>query len=148
MKIDINILIVRLMTIDDYDDVYRLWTITEGMALRSYDDSREGIEKFLKKNPTSNFVAVYDGRIVGVILCGIDGRRAYIYHTVVDKDFRCQGIGKKLLDEVIKVSEIEGIKKNGLLVKGDNELGRHFWKSQGWDERNDVIYYSKNNVEQ
>ena len=64
---------IRLMTIEDYEQVYALWSITEGMALRGYDDSAEGIAKFLKKNPTSNFVAVMDGEIVGVIMCGMDG---------------------------------------------------------------------------
>ena len=42
---------IRLMTMDDYDQVYALWSITEGMALRGYDDSAEGIAKFLKRTP-------------------------------------------------------------------------------------------------
>ena len=139
---------IRLMTAEDYQPVYHLWTITEGMALRSYDDSEEGITKFLRKNPTSNFVAVLDGEIVGVLLCGIDGRRAYIYHTVVRKDLRQRGIGKALLGMVYHAVEAEGIKKNGLLVMRDNEIGNTFWRMQGWTERTDLNYYSKNNVEQ
>ena len=130
------------MTIDDYDQVYALWSITEGMALRGYDDSAEGIAKFLKKNPNSNFVAVMD------IMCGMDGRRAYIYHTVVRKDLRQRGIGKALLGMVYHAIEAEGIKKNGLLVMRDNEIGNTFWRMQGWTERTDLNYYSKNNVEQ
>ncbi len=136
---------IRLMKAEDYQQVYHLWTVTEGMALRSYDDSEEGITKFLRRNPTSNFVAVLEGEIVGVLLCGIDGRRAYIYHTVVRADLRNQGIGKKLLAEAYKAIEAEGIKKNGLLVMNTNELGQAFWASQGWDKRTDVTYYSKNN---
>jgi len=139
---------IRLMTIDDYDQVYALWSITEGMALRGNDDSEEGIAKFLKKNPHSNFVAVMDGEIVGVIMCGMDGRRAYIYHTVVRKDLRQRGIGKALLGMVYHAIEAEGIKKNGLLVMRDNEIGNTFWRMQGWTERTDLNYYSKNNVEQ
>ena len=148
MGIDVDRLAVRLMDIKDYEDVYQLWSVTEGMALRSYDDSKEGIGKFLQKNPTSNFVAVLNNEIVGALLCGIDGRRAYIYHTVVRKDLRCQGIGKKLLDAVYKAIEEEGIKKSGLLVMKSNDIGQQFWKSQRWDERNDVTYFSKNNVSQ
>ena len=139
---------IRPMTIDDYDQVYALWSVTEGMALRGYDDSAEGIAKFLKKNPHSNFVAVMDGEIVGVIMCGMDGRRAYIYHTVVRKDLRQRGIGKALLGMVYHAVEAEGIKKNGLLVMRDNEIGNTFWRMQGWTERTDLNYYSKNNVEQ
>ncbi|MDY6326616.1 MAG: GNAT family N-acetyltransferase [Bacteroidales bacterium] len=136
---------IRLMREDDYDRVYELWSVTEGMALRSYDDSAEGIAKFLKKNPNSNFVAEMGDEIVGVIMCGMDGRRAYIYHTVVRKDLRQQGIGKSLLRAVYHAIEAEGIKKNGLLVLKDNEIGNTFWRMQGWTERVDLNYYSKNN---
>lgn len=136
------------MTIEDYDEVFHLWSITEGMAMRGYDDSREGIAKFLKHNPTSNFVAVVNNSIVGVILCGMDGRRAYIYHTVVEQNLRGQGIGKKLLQAVYQAIEKEGIKKNGLLVMKSNDIGNRFWKSQGWQERTDLNYYSKSNAEQ
>ena len=83
---------IRLMSIEDYAEVYKLWTETAGMAIRSYDDSEEGIAKFIAKNPNSNFVAIRDGEIIGVILCGIDGRRAYIYHTVVNPAYRRQGV--------------------------------------------------------
>lgn len=47
----------RIMTIADYDSVYNLWINTPGMGLNSIDDSREGIEKYLKRNPSSCFVA-------------------------------------------------------------------------------------------
>lgn len=134
---------IRLMTIEDYDAVFALWS-TPGMRLRSGDDSREGIAKFLEKNPTSNFVAVIDGEIVGVILCGMDGRRAYIYHTTVKEPLRGKGIGKALLAEVYKAIRAAGIRKNGLLVIKENEIGNAFWRSQGWEERKDVIYYSIN----
>ncbi len=136
---------IRLMTAEDYPSVFDLWAATEGMALRNYDDSFEGIAKFLRKNPTSNFVAELDGVIIGTLLCGMDGRRAYLYHTVVRADLRNRGVGKRLLAEAYKAIEAEGIRKSGLLVMADNGQGQAFWASQGWDKREDVIYYSKNN---
>ena len=114
------------------------------MRLRGGDDSKEGITKFLEKNPTSNFVAVENGEIVGVIMCGMDGRRAYIYHTTVKKPLRGKGIGKALLNKVYEAIRAAGIRKNGLLVIKDNEIGKGFWRSQGWEERHDVLYYSIN----
>ena len=66
---------IRTMTIEDYDEVYSLWTKIRGFGLRSVDDSREGIARFLKRNPTTSVVAVEDGKVVGSILCGHDGRR-------------------------------------------------------------------------
>ena len=135
---------IRLMTIEGYDAVYDLWCQTAGMRLRSNDDTREGIGKFLDKNPSSNFVAVKEGEIVGVMLCGMDGRRAYIYHATVKEPLRGQGIGKALLNKVYEAIRAAGIHKNGLLVMSDNEIGKAFWRSQGWEERHDVLYYSIN----
>lgn len=83
---------VREMLITDYEDILQLWMATEGMGLRSLDDSKEGISAFLKRNPKTNFVAIDNDRITGAILCGNDGRRGYIYHTVVHADYRNQGI--------------------------------------------------------
>ena len=63
------------MTIEDYDEVKALWMTIHGFGIRSVDDSREGIERFLKRNPTTSVVAIEDGHVVGAILCGHDGRR-------------------------------------------------------------------------
>ena len=78
---------VRAMTMDDYDDVYALWMSIHGFGIRSVDDSREGIERFIKRNPGLSAVDVEDGKIVGAILCGHDGRRACLYHVCVRRWF-------------------------------------------------------------
>ena len=79
---------IRVMTIDDYDEVYSLWKTIHGFGIRSIDDSREGVLRFLKRNPTTSVVAVEDGKIVGAILCGHDGRRGCLYHVCVDEHYR------------------------------------------------------------
>ena len=79
---------IRIMTIDDYDGVRDLWMKIKGFGIRSIDDSREGVEQFLKRNPTTSVVAVEDGKIVGSILCGHDGRRGCFYHVCVDEKYR------------------------------------------------------------
>ena len=133
---------IKVMAIEDYEKVYQLWSNTSGMGIRSLDDSKKGISKFLLRNPTSNFVAMINCEIVGVILCGHDGRRGYIYHTAVKNNYRCQGIGKALLEAVYYALEQEGITKAGLVVFKTNEIGNSFWQSQGWEERIDLNYYS------
>ncbi|MBZ9687381.1 GNAT family N-acetyltransferase [Clostridium estertheticum] len=134
---------IKIMTTNDYEKVYQLWSSTSGMGMRSLDDSKEGISKFLLRNPTSNFVAMINGEVVGIILCGHDGRRGYIYHTAVKSNYRGQGIGKSLLEAVYYALEQEGINKAGLVVFKTNEIGNSFWQSQGWEERTDLNYYSK-----
>ena len=43
---------VRIMTIEDYEGVYALWKKIKGFGIRSIDDSKEGVARFLKRNPT------------------------------------------------------------------------------------------------
>lgn len=91
------VMAVRTMQIEDYDGVYALWMSIQGFAIRSVDDSREGVTRFLKRNPTTSVVAEEDGRIVGAILCGHDGRRGCMYHVCVQKEYRMRGIGRQMV---------------------------------------------------
>lgn len=134
---------IRLMNINDYEDVFDLWTRTAGMGMRSIDDSRPGVEKFLTRNPNTNFVAVDGDKVVGVILSGHDGRRGYIYHAAVDMEYRRHGIGTSLLETVYAALKSEGVNKAALVVFSNNETGNSFWKSRGWEKRTDLNYYNK-----
>ena len=135
---------IRVMTIKDYDGIYDLWINTPGMGLNSTDDSREGIDKYLKRNPTSSFVAEDDGKIIGVIMSGHDGRRGYIHHTAVLPAYRNQGIAKKLVDSAMNALDIEGINKVALVAFERNEIGNGFWENIGFAIRDDLVYRNKN----
>lgn len=137
---------IRLMTIQDYEKVYDLWIHTPGMGLNNLDDSREGIEKYLKRNPDTCFVAEEDDRIAGVILSGHDGRRGYIYHTAVHEGYQKQGIGRQLVDHVMVALEKQGINKVALVAFACNEDGNAFWEKMGFTVREDLVYRNKNIV--
>ena len=62
---------IREMTIDDFPEVHKLWMTIKGFGIRTIDDSKEGVERFIKRNPTTSIVAEADGKIVGSILCEI-----------------------------------------------------------------------------
>lgn len=135
---------IRQMTIEDYDGVYMLWLNTPGMGLNTTDDSRAGIEAYLKRNPSTCFVAEHEGEIVGVILSGHDGRRGFIHHTAVSLSHRKEGIGSALVDRAMHALEQEGIHKVALVVFEKNELGNRFWEKRGFTCRDDLIYRNKN----
>ncbi len=137
----------RLMQISDYDSVYNLWINTPGMGLNSVDDSKDGIEKFLKRNPTTCFIAEEDGKIVGVIMAGNDGRRGYIYHTAVLPEFRGKHVAKTLVENAMAALEKEGITKVALVVFEKNQNGNGFWEKIGFTVRNDLIYRNKTIVQ-
>lgn len=131
---------MRLLKISDYQSIYNLWENTSGMGLRSLDDSEAGIKRFLLRNPKTNFVAVVDEKIVGVIMAGNDGRRGYIYHLAVQNEYRRRGIASALVKECLMALRTEEINKAALVVFSDNKSGNHFWKKLGFIERDDLVY--------
>ena len=133
---------IKVMTINDYEELFELWQNTANMGLRSLDDSKEGISCFLKRNPNTNFVVYEDGQLVGAILCGHDGRRGYIYHTVVLPDYRRRGIASSLVESAIAALQKEGITRVCLNVMETNEQGKKFWISKGWEKKDFLGFYS------
>ena len=132
---------VRAMTLDDYENVHALWMRIKGFSIRSIDDSKEGVERFLKRNPGISVVAEEDGRIVGAILCGHDGRRGCLYHVCVDPDYRLRGIGKSMVVFAMLALRKEKINKVSLIAFTKNDIGNAFWKEIGWTKREDLNYY-------
>lgn len=132
---------IRTMTIEDYDEVYALWMKIKGFGIRSIDDSREGVARFLKRNPTTSVVAEEEGKIVGSILCGHDGRRGCFYHVCVDENYRCRGIGKAMVVRAMEALKKEDINKVSLIAFTQNDIGNAFWNTIGWTKREDLNYY-------
>ena len=132
---------VRSMQIEDYDQVYKLWKKIKGFGIRSIDDSREGVARFLKRNPDSSVVAVEDSRVVGAILCGHDGRRGCMYHVCVDPEYRMRGIGKSMVVFAMNALKKENISKVSLIAFTKNDVGNKFWRCIGWTKREDLNYY-------
>lgn len=129
------------MTIEDYDQVYALWKSIHGFGIRSIDDSRDGVERFLKRNPTTSVVAEADGKIVGCILCGHDGRRGCFYHVCVEEAYRKHSIGKQMVAVSMHALREEGINKVSLIAFTENDIGNAFWNKIGWTKREDLNYY-------
>lgn len=137
------------MTMEHYDAVYQLWRRIDGLGLRSLDDSREGIRRFLARNPGLSVVALSDhGRegdgqsaVIGSILCGEDGRRGCLYHVCVDKSCRRSGVGSAMVERCLRSLRESGVNKVNLIAFADNDLGNSFWRSEKWTRRDDFNYY-------
>lgn len=132
---------IRTMTIEDFDQVHALWMTIKGFGIRSIDDSKEGVERFLKRNPTTSVVAELDNKIVGSILCGHDGRRGCLYHVCVDEKYRRHGIGKAMVVYAMQALKREKINKVSLIAFTVNDIGNAFWNTIEWTERKDLNYY-------
>ena len=134
---------IRVMTVEDYEQVYALWLSTPNMGLNNLDDSKDGIARYLTRNRGTSFVAEKDGSIVGVILSGHDGRRGYIHHAAVAQSRQRQGIGAALVNAAMLALEEAGIHKVALVVFNENEKGSAFWEKMGFTARSDLAYRNK-----
>ncbi|WP_051532823.1 GNAT family N-acetyltransferase [Lachnobacterium bovis] len=135
-------ILIRPMEYADYDNVYQLWSTIHGFRIRSIDDSRDGIYRFLNRNPSTSIVAVNKNKqIVGAILCGHDGRTGCLYHVCVREDYRKKGIGDAMTNSCIEALKREHINKISLIAFKENEVGNKFWKDEKWSKREEINYY-------
>jgi N-acetylglutamate synthase len=128
----------REFSIKDYDAAIGIWRRVEGLEIAEGDD-REGIAQFLTRNPGLSRVAIDGAAVVGVALCGHDGRRGHVYHLAVDPAYQGCGLGKRLLDECLNGLRSAGVKRVIIMVADDNQRGAEFWKRQGWEEISSAI---------
>ena len=135
----------RLVTTEDYDAILALWNGSgqSRRALNPVDDSREGIGRYLKRNPSTCFVAERDGRVIGVVLAGHDGRRGIIHHLCVHPGERRTGIASRLVSLAEEALQREGIQKVFGLVFRDNDGANAFWEKQGYALRTNLNYRNK-----
>lgn len=124
---------IRTMRDSDYDEVHKLWLSISGFGIRSIDDSKDGVLRFISRNPTTSIVAIKDDEIIGSILCGHDGRSACFYHVCVREDMRRKGIGSAMVKEAILALRDEHINKVTLIAFTSNEIGNKFWQNTGWN---------------
>lgn len=130
------------MGLDDYDDMMALWRESEGVGL-SGADSRDGVAAFLAHNPGLSLVARDEGRLVGAVLCGHDGRRGYLHHLAVAPEYRRRGIGRALVDGCLARLAAIGIEKCHIWVYAANGDGAAFWSAIGWGPRDDLRIMSR-----
>jgi N-acetylglutamate synthase len=123
----------REFSISDYDAALELWQRVEGLEIAEGDD-KKSVTQFLARNHGLSRVATDGSTIVGVVLCGHDGRRGYIYHLAVDPIYQGGGLGKRLMDECLGGLRRAGLKRALILVAHDNPRGRKFWCRHGWEE--------------
>ena len=134
---------IEEMKITDYEDVFVLWKSVEGMGLHDDADSQEGIAGYLERNPGLSFVARDNGKLIGAVLCGHDGRRGYLNHLAVAKTHRKKGTGKALVQQVLCGLRSLGITRCHIFIFAENFTGQEFWRRIGWTERADVKIMSK-----
>lgn len=131
------------MTIDDYEDAFLLWSETNGIEL-SESDSKEAIGNYLRLNPGMSMIArSLDGRLLGAVLCGHDGRRGYLYHLAVVRESRRRGIASALVSKCLSCLYKQNLNSCNIFVFDTNKTGIKFWINRGWRPRDGLVIMQK-----
>ena len=129
------------MTIDDFEQVHSLWMEIHGFGIRSIDDSKEGVERFIRRNPTTSMVQCVMEKLSVQSSAGMTEEGQDVIHVCVQENYRKHGIGQKLVERCLEALKAEKISKVNLIAFKQNEIGNRFWQSLGWKYCDNVNYY-------
>jgi ribosomal protein S18 acetylase RimI-like enzyme len=135
-------LCIREMVAEDYEEAAGLWRESDGVRLTEVD-TQEAIARYLRRNPGLSVVAEADGRLVGTVLAGHDGRRGYLHHLAVRSSHRRQGVGRVLVGECMARLQAAGILKAHVFVVRTNRDAQAFYAGLGWEARDDLTLMSR-----
>lgn len=127
----------------DYDSVLKFWSEIESGMNVGRSDSPEEIKKKLQRDPELFLVAEYESQVIGTVMGTFDGRRGFIYHLAVHKNFRRQKIVSQLLSEVERKLQKKGCIKCLLFVFVDNTDAIEFYKNHGWNHQPEDLVFAK-----
>lgn len=138
-------ILIRTANKKDIDSIYNLlkelYETIEDKSGLDIEKAYEKLEFFISNDNNLTFVAECEGNIVGFISVFI---RKTILHTlpsalieelVVDKNYRGKGIGKRLIEAVIKKCEELNIGEIEVSTEITNINAREFYKSMGFKEK-------------
>lgn len=133
---------IRNMDFDDYAGALKLWKSLPGLGLSSADE-QDAFNHFLEKNPNTCFIAKDGSKIIGTVLGGSDGRRGYLYHLAVHRNYQRIGLGRQLSEKCLSALKSQGLQKSHIFVISSNQEGLRFWEKLGWLLRKDIFVMSR-----
>ncbi|MHA1115129.1 MAG: GNAT family N-acetyltransferase [Candidatus Heimdallarchaeaceae archaeon] len=131
---------IKNFSMDYYDEVYELWKKTGLTVTKS--DSREGVKIMLERNPDLFLIGIENDKLVSVVYGGFDGRRGFVHHLAVDPDFQRKGLGKMMMEELVKRFKRMNVEKIHLFIEKRNLGVIEFYKRLGWYLRDDLVMMS------
>jgi ribosomal protein S18 acetylase RimI-like enzyme len=135
--------VIRKMTIVDYDSLIALWKEGNIPCRPQGRDSKKNIRLQLQQPTSFYFVAEDKGKIVGAILGTHDGRKGWINRLIITSSYRQKGIAKRLIEEVELCLETIGINIVACLIEDWNVASMQVFKQFGYTKHTDILYFSK-----
>jgi len=134
---------IRTLTIDNYEEMTKLWSKARLSFRPSGRDSREAVAAEMKANPDFFLGAFGDDQLIGLVVVSCDFRKGWLNRLAVDPDYQHHGIAKSLIVEAEKTLRKRGIKIFCALIEEYNTASKELFKKCGYVEHRDIIYFSK-----
>lgn len=122
-----NNLIIRTMTKDDIDDVYK---VEEDCFVDPW--SKEAIRQELKNNLARYIVAEIDGKVVGYVGVWFVLDEGHITNVAVHSDYRGKKIGDKLIKDLVELCKENNMSAITLEVRVSNIVAQNLYKKYGF----------------
>jgi ribosomal protein S18 acetylase RimI-like enzyme len=139
---------IRTLTINDYEDMVKLWSRAKLPFKPKGRDSKEAIAAQMKANPEFFLGAFDGGRLIGTVIVSCDMRKGWINRLAVDPEYRLRGVAKALIIESEKILQKHGIRIVCALIEDYNIASKRLLKKLGYVEHRDIIYFSKRENEE
>lgn len=131
------------MTIGDYEQLVRLWT-RAGLPFRSRGrDSKQAMKAQMNAGQVFFLGAFEDHHLLGAVVASWDGRKGWINRLAVDPEYRRRGIARTLVAEAETLLRERGARVFSALVEDSNEASRRLLKRCGYEEIEEIRYFSK-----
>jgi ribosomal protein S18 acetylase RimI-like enzyme len=135
--------VIRKMTIEDYDSLISLWKKGNIPFRPQGRDSKKNIHWQLQQPFSFYFVAEHNGKIVGAILGTHDGRKGWINRLIVTQTYHRKGIAKRLIEEIEHRLTSVGIDIVACLIEDWNVTSMQVFERLGYTKNTDILYFSK-----
>jgi len=138
---------IRKLTIDDYDELIRVWA-DAGLPYRPLGrDKKDRIAKEMKR-PDTAFIGLFENdRLMALGLATHDGRKGWINRVAVDTDYRRQGLAGEIIRECEAFLERQGVEIIACLIEDYNLPSMALFQKHGYLYSDDVLYFSKRKSE-
>ena len=92
------------------------------------------IERKLKVDRDLLLVGTLENKIVANVMGGYEGHRGWINYLAVDPDYRNNGYGRLIMEEVEQRIRAKGCSKINLQVRATNKAVIQFYQSLGYSD--------------
>lgn len=134
---------IRPLTIEDYDDIIRVWSVAGLPFKPNGRDSRKMMAVEMSLDFCTYFGLEIDSRLVGVVIAQYEGRHGWVSRLAVDPDYRGDSLAGELIEACEGFFERYGEVVVSALIEEENTPSMSCFGRAGFECYESLRYWSK-----